>query len=115
MMAVFQRLDRSLDDMAGCLEVGLADRQADDALALGLQRLGAGQDFERGFGAKAAHAARQVKHEISLGEDRARLEHRRDQRRGLDEHRPVRRQVDDGTTDRLSLESRLPRRRYSRV
>ncbi len=61
-VAVLQRLDRRLDDMARGLEVGLADAEADDGLALGLQRLGAGQDLERRFGAKAAHAARQLKH-----------------------------------------------------
>src|SRR5688572_15808411 len=61
-MAILQRLDRGLDDMAGGLEIWLADREADDGLALCLQRLGAGQDLERGLGAKAAHAARQLKH-----------------------------------------------------
>src|SRR5687767_11747935 len=61
-MAILQRLDRGLDDMAGGLEIWLADREADDGLALCLQRLGAGQDLECGLGAKAAHAARQLKH-----------------------------------------------------
>ena len=56
-MAVAQRLAGGLDDMGRSLEVRLADAEIDDLLALGLQGLGAGEHFEGGLGAQAAHAA----------------------------------------------------------
>ena len=52
-MAVAQRLHRRLDDVLGRLEVRLADAEIDDAAAFGLERGGAGEDFERGFCAQA--------------------------------------------------------------
>jgi hypothetical protein len=54
-LAVAQRLDRRFDDMRRGKKIGLADSQIDDALALGLERLGAGQDLECGFGAEPGH------------------------------------------------------------
>jgi len=56
-MAIAQRLAGGLHDMAWGLEVRLADAEIDDVLALGLQGLGAGEHFESGLGAQAAHAA----------------------------------------------------------
>src|SRR5262245_60074443 len=69
-MTVLQGLDRGLDDVAGGLEVRLANGEAGDGLALGFQRLGARQDLEGRFGAKAAHAARQLKHVSSSSRSR---------------------------------------------
>ena len=62
-VAVAQRLDGGLDDVLGRLEVGLADAEVDDVLALALQVGGAGQHLEGGLGAQAL----QVRHELQHG------------------------------------------------
>ena len=44
-LAVARRLDGCFDDVRRGKEIGLPNSQVDDALALGLERLGAGQDL----------------------------------------------------------------------
>ena len=53
MMAVTQRLDRGLDNELGRAEIGLADAEIDDVLALRGERIGAGQHSEGVFLADA--------------------------------------------------------------
>ena len=43
-MAVLQRLDGGLDDVAGCFEIRLADAEIDDVLALGCESRCPGED-----------------------------------------------------------------------
>ena len=62
-MAVPQRLDRRLDDVLRCLEVGLADAEVDDALALGFERARPRQHFERGLGAEPRQVLGELQHD----------------------------------------------------
>jgi hypothetical protein len=55
-MAVAQRLDARLDDMFGRLEIGLADAEVDDVLALRRQRLRAREHGKGRFGAEPRQA-----------------------------------------------------------
>jgi len=50
-------VDTGFDNVGGSVEIGLADFQVDDALALTLQGAGFVEDFESGFGAEPGHAA----------------------------------------------------------
>ena len=59
-MAVAQRLAGRFHDMLGRLEVGLADAEIDDVLALGLQGLGAGEHLEGGSRCPGGRARRQA-------------------------------------------------------
>ena len=52
-VAVAQRLDGGFDDVAGRLEVGLADAEVDDRLALALELGGARQHLEGRLGSQA--------------------------------------------------------------
>ncbi len=51
-----KRVDTGFDDIRRCVEIGLADFQVDDILALLLERAGAVEDFKGGFSAEARHA-----------------------------------------------------------
>ena len=64
-VAVAQRLDGCLDDVLGRLEVGLADAEVDDGLALALEVAGAGQHLEGGLGAQALQVVHELQHGIS--------------------------------------------------
>ena len=61
-LAVPQRLGRGLDDMGRRVEIGLADLEVDDALAGGLEGLGAGEDFECGLGAETLKSGCELGH-----------------------------------------------------
>jgi len=52
-----QGLNAGFDDVLGGFEVGLADLQMDDFLALGFQRPGFSQHLKGGFGAQVHHSA----------------------------------------------------------
>jgi len=54
--SLLEGLGRRLADEARRVEVGLADLEVDDLLAGGLERAGARQHFEGGFGSETAHA-----------------------------------------------------------
>ena len=62
-MAVAQRLDGGLDDVLRRLEVGLADAEVDDGLALALELGGARQHLE----GRLRPQALQVRHELQHG------------------------------------------------
>ena len=61
-MPVGERLAPGLDDMRRGQEIGLADAEIDDRLALRLERLGARQHLERRLGAERTHPRRQLYH-----------------------------------------------------
>jgi hypothetical protein len=61
-MSVFQGLDTCLNDVDGCFEIGLADAEIDDVLALGGKFLGAGEDLEGTLGAEAGHGLGKLEH-----------------------------------------------------
>ena len=58
--ALVQRIDAGLDHVGGSVEIGLADFEVDDALALALERARFIQNFEGSFGAEARHAAGKI-------------------------------------------------------
>ncbi len=62
-----KRVDRSLDDIRGRIEVGFADLQVNDLFALLFERAGAVQDFKCRFGAKPRHPAGKTQFVLSLG------------------------------------------------
>jgi hypothetical protein len=53
---LIQGLLRSLDDVAGGVEIGLADLEVNDMAALGFQSPGPHQDFKRGLRPDPRHA-----------------------------------------------------------
>ena len=55
-VAVLEGLLGGADDVPGCVEVGLADAEEDDAAALRLQGFGAGEGLECGLRSQAGHA-----------------------------------------------------------
>ena len=63
-VAVAQRLDRRLDDMLGRPEIGLADAEVDDVLALPLQLGRAGQHLEGRLGAEALQVRIEPQHPL---------------------------------------------------
>ena len=55
-----QRVNGRFHDVLGRVEIGLADFEMDDVLALLLQGAGTDQNFKSGLGAKTRHALGQV-------------------------------------------------------
>ena len=51
-----QRLHASVDDVGGRVEIGLADFQMDNIIALGFEGTGPDQYFEGSLGTQARHA-----------------------------------------------------------
>ncbi len=63
-VAVAQRLDGGFDDVGRRLEVGLADAEVDDVLALALERIGARQHLEGGLRSQPVQCRHQLQHGI---------------------------------------------------
>ena len=64
-VAVAQRLDGGLDDMRRRLEVGLADAEVDDVLALALERVGAGEHLEGRLRSQPVERRHELQHGVS--------------------------------------------------
>ncbi len=58
--ALVQRVHGGFHDIGRGVEIGLADFQVDDALALAFQGPRLGQNFKSSFGAQPRHAAGQL-------------------------------------------------------
>ena len=59
-VALLQRFDAGSYDVGGSIEVGLADFEVDDVLALRFEGAGANQNFKGSFGAQTGHPLRKT-------------------------------------------------------